>query len=292
MSAELRPLRGLPLPALVRLAERVFGRGDRPPGWLARKLEREAVDPDLSLLALAPGPPGPVSDARLLGYVLVGREPDDPVARSAGVGVVLERRGLGLGRALVEGAAEGLARAGLCTLRVLAEPAREPFYAALGLRVHARHVTLLAAGTSAISAEDHARELARSPPRTWHPAPTSELVEICAWRPGTWARTPGPDAATLELPLAGAHAWAHVSREGRALLVHRLLVPRELDPLDALRELLARTPAATPLVLYGCDPVSSITARAQVLGFAPAQHFAAMDLQLLPLLDKPRSAGA
>ena len=50
------PLAGLPLPALERLARRIFGDGDRPAGWLARKLAREAVDPRLSVLALAAGP--------------------------------------------------------------------------------------------------------------------------------------------------------------------------------------------------------------------------------------------
>lgn len=281
MSAALRPLAGLPLPRLARLAERVFGRGDRAPGWLARKLAREAVDPDLSILAVETGCPGPVSDDMLLGYVLVGREPDEAFARSAGIGLVPAARGRGLGRAMVVGAAEVLARAGLAALRVLAEPAGEPFYAALGLRLLERRVTLLSEGTSD---RTPAELLAASPPRPWRPAPEAALAEACAWHPGAWARTPTHERATLELPLVEGAAWAHVSREGRALLVHRLLLPARSDPRVVLRQLRAAIPRGAPLLLYGCDPVSSITAHALAEGFSPAQRFAAMELAIL---DKP-----
>lgn len=286
MSAALRPLRGLPLPRLARLAERIFGRGDRAPGWLARKLAREAVDPDLSVLAVETGHPEPVSDDMLLGYVLVGLEPGDPVARSAGIGLVPGARGRGLGRAMVTRAAEVLARAGVAALRVLAEPAGEPFYAALGLRLVERRVTLLSEGTSTRGLDDL---LASSPPRAWHPDPDSALEEACAWHPGAWTRTPTHERATLELPRPEGTAWAHVSREGRALLVHRLLLPTLDAPHLVLRQLRAALPRGAPLLLYGCDPVSSITAHALAEGFSPAQRFAAMQLALL---DKPRRPDA
>src|SRR5690606_23057275 len=70
VDAELRDLHGVDLAALTRLAEAMFGRGDRPPGWLARKLARERVDPDLSVLAVAPGSPQHAPEDMLLGYFL------------------------------------------------------------------------------------------------------------------------------------------------------------------------------------------------------------------------------
>ncbi|MDC0719530.1 GNAT family N-acetyltransferase [Nannocystis bainbridge] len=299
MDFELRSLRGVATDALTRLAEDIFGRGERAPGWFARKLQREAVDPELSVLAVAAGASGHVPQDMLLGYFLIGQEPGDPVAHSAGLGVIAARRGGGLGRALVEEVAARLAARDFSTLRVLAEPASEAFYARLGLVVSARRVTLLAHGTCPISHVLWDRELADRSKLPWSPAPTnSEPLEVCAWRAGAWARTPPALAATLE-PLPGA--WAHVSREGRALLVQRMLVARDVDPAAAVAALLACTPTGMPLLLYGADPVSSITATlppardvevsepAHSRGeFRVAQRFAAMDLALRRRLDNPR----
>jgi len=299
MDFELRSLRGVAVDALTRLAEDIFGRGERASGWFARKLAREGVDLDLSVLVVAAGAPEHVPLDMLFGYFLVGQEADDPLAHSAGLGVIAALRGGGLGRALVEAAAARLAGRGCEALRVLAEPEREQFYARLGLRVAARRLTLLAHGTCPISQVDHDRELAGHTKQPWSPAPTpSDAIEVCAWRAGAWARTPPAGAATLE-PMPGV--WAHVSREGRALLVQRLLVAPAIDPLAAVAALLARTPTATPLLLYGADPVSSITAALLQQGsddvhapvhrspeFHVAQRFAAMDLPLAGRLDNVR----
>src|SRR5690606_35231624 len=124
-------------------------------------------------------------------------------------------------------------------LRVLAEPDRESFYARLGFTVVARRVTLLTRGTGQLPPAALAAEFEAHPPEPWpcSPAP-ADALEICAWRPGVWART--PDAATLK-PRPGV--WAHVSREGRAVLVQRLLVARDLDPRLAVDALTARLPA-------------------------------------------------
>ncbi|WAS98430.1 GNAT family N-acetyltransferase [Nannocystis punicea] len=301
MDFELRSLRGVATDALASLAEAVFGRGERAPGWFARKLEREGVDLDLSVLAVAAGATEPVPQDMLFGYFLLGQDPSDRIAHSAGLGVIAARRGGGLGRALVEAAAVRLAPAGYEALRVLAEPEREAFYARLGLVVTARRLTLLAHGTCPISHVRWDRELADQAKQPWSPAPTNgDPLEVCAWRPGAWARTPPALAATLE-PMPGV--WAHVSREGRALLVQRMLVARGIEPVAAVAALLARTPASMPLLLYGVDPVSSITAAllrsdvvepsqelAQHCGeFRVAQRFAAMDLALPRRLDNFRS---
>ncbi|MCY1006646.1 hypothetical protein OV079_14010 [Nannocystis pusilla] len=303
MDFELRSLRGVATDALTALAEDIFGRGERAPGWFARKLEREDVDRELSVLAVAAGAPEHVPQDMLFGYFLIGQDPSDRLAHSAGLGVIAARRGGGLGRALVEAAAARLADR-FTALRVLAEPEREAFYARLGLVATARRVTLLAHGTCPISPVRWDRELADHAKQPWSPAPTDrEAIEVCAWRPGAWARTPPTLAATLE-PLPGA--WAHVSREGRALLVQRMLVARGVDPLAAVAALLARTPTSMPLLLYGADPVSSITAAllhgdlgersrdalhlTQHRGeFRVAQRFAAMDLALPRQLDNLRS---
>lgn len=304
MDVELRSLRGVAIDALARLSEAIFGRGDRAPGWFERKLAREGVDLDRSVLAVAAGAPGHVPEDMLFGYFLVGCDLSDRVAHSSGLGVVAARRGGGLGRALVEAAAARLAGAGVDVLRVLAEPEREGFYARLGLRVTARRLTLLAHGTCPISHVRHDRELAAHAKQEWSPAPTPKhAIEVCAWRPGAWARTPSALAATLE-PLPGV--WAHVSREGRALLVQRLLVAPQRDPLAAVAALLARTPVTMPLLLYGADPVSSITAKLMRDGcdvaatdacatveqrreFHVAQRFALMDLALGGRLDNARA---
>lgn len=315
------PLAGLPLPRLERLARRVFGDGDRPPGWLARKLAREAVDPHLSALALAldepdptdtspaprehdptdislagPGQPDPtdipragpaadidlshVPEDRLAGYLLVGREAGDPLAHSAGVGLVPAARGHGHGAALLAACAEALAGAGLTGLRVLAEPARERWYARRGLRVVARRVTLLAFGTGRSAPVPGAMQ-------PWSTDPAA--VELCAWRPGVWRRTAADAAATLDL---GAGALAHVSREGAAILVHRLTAPPGGDPRDVVAALLARVDRGAPVLLYGCDAVSSITASLERLGLTAAQRFAEMDLSLGPKLYIPRAPDA
>lgn len=289
MDAELRGLRGVDTAALTRLAEAVFGRGERPAGWLARKLAREGVDPDVSVLAVTPGSEKHVQEDMLLGYFLIGQEPGDPVAHSAGLGVAARARGSGLGRALVEAAAARLAGGEgwgarskdprPAILRVLAEPEREGFYARLGFAVAARHVTLLTHGTCPISPLDHARDLEAHPPAPWSPPPMpDDALEVCGWRAGVWARTPG--GATIE-PLPGA--WAHVSREGRALLVQRLVVAPGLDPRTVVDALVARTPIGAPLLLYGAAAVSSITARLLQRGLQPAQRFAAMDRPLTRL---------
>src|SRR5690606_25924985 len=207
---------------LTRLAEAIFSHGDRVPSWLARKLAREGMRADLSRVAVRPGASEHVPYDMLLGYFLVGHDPDDEVAHSAGFGVIAGAQGRGIGRALVEAAAAGLARAGLQRLRVLAEPGPEAYFAARGFLRRADRLTLMAPGTSSISHREIDLELAAHPPLPWLPAPTpADALELCAWRPGAWARTDPGLAATLQ-PLPGA--WAHVSREGRALLVQRLLV--------------------------------------------------------------------
>lgn len=284
MDFELRDLRGVSLATLTRFAEAIFGRGDRAPGWLERKLAREGMSRHLSIVAVRTGSPEHVPYNMLLGYLLLGHDPGEPVAHSAGFGVSPEARGRGIGRAMIDAAPARLARADLRVLRILAEPSNQGYFIRRGFQLRARRLTLMAQGTCPISQVD--LELAAHPPRPWSPAPApAHALELCAWRPGAWARTAPAAAATLDL-LPGA--WAHVSREGRALLVQRLLVSAPEDALAATDALIARTPAAMPLLLLGADPVSSITAALlqpdppRAAKFQVAQRFAVMELDLPP----------
>ena len=63
------------LTRLQPLAERAFGGGDRPDGWFSRKLLREAIDPDLTVVAVDRSLPavGPGDPSPWCGYLLVGR---------------------------------------------------------------------------------------------------------------------------------------------------------------------------------------------------------------------------
>ena len=237
----------LPLPAIQPLAEAVFGAEARAPGWFVRKLAREAVDPRRSFLAFGTG-------AAPIGYVLFGDEPGEPMAHCAGLGVLLEHRGRGVGSALVEHAVAAL-RGAVPALQILAEPPRRRFYERLGFVAGRVCHTLQSAATGAASLD-----LREHPPAAW----ALPGLAVAGWRAGTWSRTPSVDAATLSL-LDGA-AWVHVSREGRAILVQRIcvadgptttIVARTNAALDELRGRFVR---GTAILLYGCEAVSCVTA--------------------------------
>lgn len=250
------------LAALEPLAEAVFGRGRRQPGWFARKLIREGVDPQLSSLAVATAQRETITAEQACGYVLLARAPSlGSVARGSGVGVLEPLRGRGIGRALLEHASARAHAAGCETVEFLAEPERVRWYAEQGFAVIEEQVTLLALGTGAPGASlaDHEPE----------PAPARTRVEpLWSWTPEIWERTPAPERAHVERD--GARLW--LTREGRAWLVHRC---EPNDPalavrgLAALRRELAPT---TPLLLYPCPAASAWVEALREAGFAPAQR--------------------
>lgn len=285
-AVRLVPAAGVELPRIQALAEACFAGRPRAPGWFARKLAREAVDPARSLLALGPGD-------SLVGYVLVGAEPGELVAHSAGLGVLPDWRGRGIGAALVRGLLSALRGAAWTGLRVLAEPPLRGFYRDLGFEVQAERHTLWAPGTGTVDLD-----LRAHPRRAW-PLPG---LPIAGWRAGTWARTPELDAATLTL--ADGRAAAHLSREGPAILVQRLCV--DLDHADAdadadvdviddltrrrilavLTELRARFARDTAVLLYGCDTVSCVTAALIRAKWRVAQTACEMQRELGDAVDK------
>jgi len=237
----------LSLPALQPLAEAVFGAEGRAPGWFVRKLAREAVDPRRSFLAFGTG------DAPI-GYLLIGDDPDEHIAHSAALGVLLAERGRGVGSALVERAVTALHGA-VPVLQFLSEPPLRGFYERLGFVTGRASHTLQSAATGRRSLD-----LREHPPTAW----ALPGQAIAGWRAGTWSRTPSEQAATLSL-LGGA-ASAHLSREGRAFLVQRLcvadgpsttIVARTHAALDELRGCFVR---GTAILLYGCEAVSCVTA--------------------------------
>jgi len=250
---------------LQPLAEAIFGAGDRRPDWFARKLVRECVDPEPPRLAIDDelGPPG---DPRAwLGYVLVGTPPSrQPTARTAGTGVLAAARGRGLGTALVQAAMQACARAGYDALELWAEDGQESFYRRLGFVPVLLFETLLAFGRAPAGAP-----LELPPPLPWdappEPSDTPRLepVEVQSFLAEAYERTPTAERGTVRITTPHGLAHAHLCREGRAIAIHRTLVPPYDPTSDALTlfdAVLARSPPQTPVVLVAIDRVSSITA--------------------------------
>ncbi len=249
------------LSRLEPLVREIFGPGDRPEGWFARKLRRECVEPELSTVA--------VHDGRPCGYVLVGR-PLPRMARTAGVGVLPPHRGAGLASTLIEEAALRAKELGLTRLRTLAEPARVGFYERLGFGVVRNNHSLMRFATGSGTVGD--------PPRRW--ADVGDCIhEVAAWMEAAWERTPA--SARRSVRLDGV-ALAHVSTEGSAYLVHRLNTNTLDDAavVEAAKRLLDALPAPRPVLLYGCNVVSSITSSLMRAGWDAVQTSAVMERSL------------
>lgn len=255
MSTAIVPLSAIGDPTRVQsLAESIFGTGDRRADWLARKLDRECVDPELSRLAVDGDADDP---SAWRGYVLVGTPPSRrPAARTAGTGVVASARGEGIGGALVQAALEAVADAGLYeTLEILAEDGRESFYERLGFVRERSFATMLAFGRGT--------DRPLPAPLPWDPGPRCR--EIHGFLAEAWARTPSVERGTDVISTPHGTAILHVGRENRALAVHRTLVVDRpgVDPsataIAAWDAWLDRIGEGTPALLVGIE-VSSITA--------------------------------
>lgn len=228
---------------LEPLAVRIFGPGDRPEGWFARKLHRECVDPQLSRLAVD----GDAEDPRSwLGYVLVGTPGSvHPAARTAGTGVVQEARGRGIGHSLVREAFAAVLREGFPALQVPADPRRSSFYLRLGFEPIRNEVTLLTFGSGGCD------------PSWGVNAPWSLRRErvLGQWLKEAWMR--GDTQTQAEVTVQGnqARLRALISREGAARVAHRVLLSGDAQTEDGVLHLLealrGQFAEGAPLVLPG-----------------------------------------
>jgi GNAT superfamily N-acetyltransferase len=240
------------LAGLEPLARRIFGEGDRPPGWFSRKLHRECVDPDLSRVVI---------DDEPVGYALVGRPASLPAtARTAGIGLLPAVRGRGLGLALVRDVVETTRRAGLSRLRIPAPPALVPFYARAGLAETKRCSTLLHFGRGPATTFD------LGTPQPWG----DRDGQVSAWLQDAWERTDPALRATVRF----GDASFHIAREGLAFVCHRC----RGATVEAFERLRWNVRDATPLIVVHIDPVSTITAALRCRGWADVQQTVLMEV--------------
>ncbi len=272
----LRTISADELGALEGPFVQVFGAGDRPSGWFLRKLRREVVDPELSTIAVDP-------PDRRIGFILASAPASlGDVARLVSLGVVADARRQGIGRALVEAAAELAAERGLRRMTALAEADRVGFYEDAGFHAEETLRTLLAPSAPSPTATSTGAR----PPVPVEPLPPAPWARpatraVGGWLREAWERTAEERRQTYAVG-APTRAWAHVSREGDALLIHRLLLrtkaapePPEPPPGE-ICELASALSAAlsprAPLLFYGLPSVSPITALLQRAGWTCAQE--------------------
>ncbi len=295
MPARLRPAVDLvPLEAvggpdragdLARLYDRIFAPGaGRTGAWFLERAHRTCLDWRASAVAVA-GPPNDPS--AWCGLGLVGRPPSlAPVARAAGMGVVPERRGCGLGPRLVAAMLAGARRGGACALEVTAHPTLVPFYEALGF--------------SRGAAVETWRAPARPRDRRWAPRPTDwddpALPRVpCgehreAWDRGRRPRTLGWGRGTRALA-------AFVADVPAGLRVVRLAAGEDTPDAD-LAAALAGLGAPAPVFVTGVPPDAPIRAILVQAGFRLVERGIRLRRPTVPPgpvpagerpLDKPRS---
>jgi ribosomal protein S18 acetylase RimI-like enzyme len=251
----LRPLAAsdgsVDLAELHRLFSSVFP-GPRAPGWLPRKLVRECVDADLSVIA-RDGDRGPG-----LGFVLVGRPPRlAPTYRTAGVGVAPTARRRGLGRALLRAAQAASRAAGADALQALATAGSLAFYEAAGFRRRRSHATLTHVGTGTTAAHE-----------SGEPWPATDVELACAWLGDVWQRTPERERWCWSWHAGIWTAWG--TREATGWVVHGLRAP-PIHLAAALGAVRAATPAGARIHVAGVDLASPTATAAAGHGWRCAQ---------------------
>jgi len=249
---------------LEGLARRIFGEGDRPAGWFARKLRRERVDPTLSVVAIRAGAEAR-DPAAWLGYVLVGRPPSlGDAVRTAGTGVDPTERGRGLGSHLLRAAMKRSREAGFTRMQVLADLRVLPFYLRHELAIVHRTVTVLG-----FSRGQQPCILALS--RPWD-ALAREERELVAWLPEAWEGTDLAARRTITWTEAGQRTTAWISREGVAWLVHRLVAPSAASPAAIGAALLNRLDPGDPVLLPLLPETAPATRALLQSGWVSAQR--------------------
>ena len=260
---------------LEGIAEQIFGSSNRPKGWFHRKLQREGVDSQLSVIAR--------QGARICGYILLGRDEHlSSIAYGAGMGVVPQMRGCGLGRRLVEQAQQQVTDAGLCSIELVTTNEVDSFYHHLGFRESTQQTTLMGIARGMQICDDAVEFYSACP---WDPQTEDKCYEqICGWHPHIWNRTSINGKFTIRIALNQHEvAWIHLSREGSAFLIQRLLIPQydvDLSRVQTIQfiadRLLAALPQDRPCLLYGCPRNNRETRIFLEHGWQCAQNFSIM----------------
>jgi GNAT superfamily N-acetyltransferase len=231
---------------LEALALAVYGTGDRAPGWFARKLARECVDPRLSCVFVRTDR-APDDPRGWLAFALVGTPPSlVTTARTAGIGVHPDARNRGLGSAIVERAFERVISAGYDALQIPAAAREQGFFARAGFRASVPQAIWSAPRARA---GDASARVAIADARPWTPPGYSDSVELSRWLPEAWERDPGRRVTVTH----ACGALAHVSVEGTARLIQRVLAPPHVDPMKLAAALRDWTHAFSPhpLMIHG-----------------------------------------
>ncbi len=243
---------------LEPLVRAVFGEGRRAQGWFGRKLHRECVVPDGSVVLTHAD--DPCDDAGWIGYGLLGLPPSlEGIARTAGIGLRPEVRGRGHGRRIVDALGRAAQRWGARTLRIPAPPERVRFYGRCGLYEADRVVTLLAFGRADAPPARRAEDWNASTPGP----------RVSAWLAEAWQRTPEHIRYTWRT-VDGAHRF-DVSIEGRAHVVQRWTANAHADPLAGAEAWRAAVPIAAPALLHDVPAVSSVTDKLETDGWVRVQ---------------------
>jgi ribosomal protein S18 acetylase RimI-like enzyme len=256
------------LVALQALTERIFGVGERAPGWFRRKLIREAVEARLSAIAIdrASGEP--------CGHVLVGSASSlGERVRGSTVAVAASMRRRGIGRSLIDFADARARACGFEQLEFLCEDERLGWYLRQGFVLVGRQLALRASGLGPrdelqTGVELDAAAFAQDP--------------LWTWLPEIWMRTPAPERAYLELDASSlGHARIWLTREGRAWLAQRLELDWSHGPgphdhgealADVVGQLRRRLATDTPLLIYPCTAETPTAKALAWAGFVPVQR--------------------
>ncbi|MEM6295623.1 MAG: GNAT family N-acetyltransferase [Myxococcota bacterium] len=254
---------------LEPLARAVFGEGRRAPQWFHRKLYRECVAADASVLLTRADDPR--DDAGWVGYGLLGWPPSlAPVARTAGIGLIPGERGRGLGRRLVTALCDAARNGGATAIHIPAPPDRVSFYARCGLQAADPTVTLLSFGLHDDSRPHRVED--------WQsPTPGPIVIE---WLADAWQRTPAHARYTWRTN-DGAHRF-DVSIEGRAHVVQRWTAAPGADVLAGTEAWRRAVPSGAPALLQDLPAVSSITGSLETAGWARVQTTVMMRRSFMP----------